>query len=262
MGEATIDYSTIAQTAIAGEDFVATTGQVVFADGVTAQTISISLVDDNVEEPLESFTVQIESAVGATEGAITELDVQITDDDEAGSITLSANYYIVAEDGDSAVVTIERIGGSDGEVSIDYETNDITALAGEDYTAVAGTLVFGDGVTTQTVSIPLTADGIDEDGEQFSFVLENPLGGVSLLSPRTATIEISDGTGDDDDDVDPGPGIPEDTVTTEILTELVGAVAIEWVANRRDVDCRFWRHGLHRNQWRGQLCRTVHRHPR
>ena len=228
VGEVSIGYNTIAQTAVAGEDFEETSGQLVFADGVTSQTISIPLIDDNVEESVESFVVQIVSAVGAAEGEITSLEVEITDDDAAGSITLSANYYIVAEDDGSAVVTINRIGGSNGEVSIDYATNDITALAGDDYTAQNGTLVFADGVTSQTVTIPLSDDNIDEDGEQFSFVLENPQGGVGLLSPRTATIEISDGT-DDGGDIDSGPGNPEDTVTTEVLANVVGAVAIEWL---------------------------------
>ena len=51
----------------------------------------------------------------------------------------------VDEDGLFAWIEVTREGGTGGEVSIDYATSDGTAIAGLDYEAQNGTLVFGDG---------------------------------------------------------------------------------------------------------------------
>ena len=62
------------------------------------------------------------------------------------------------------------------QVSVDYATADGTATAGEDYTAVSGTLVFAPGETAKTVSVPLLDDAVDEGKEAFVLRLSNPQG--------------------------------------------------------------------------------------
>ncbi len=72
----------------------------------------------------------------------------------AGVLELSAATYSVDENvpGGLLTVTVNRVGGSTGAVSVDYETADGTATAGSDYTAiVATTLNFADGVTTRNL---------------------------------------------------------------------------------------------------------------
>ena len=61
-------------------------------------------------------------------------------------------------------------------VSVDYATADGTATAGEDYTAVSGTLVFPPGVTEQTIPVAILDDAIDEGRETFFLRLSNPQG--------------------------------------------------------------------------------------
>ena len=71
-------------------------------------------------------------------GMLTYLDVSAA----AGALQLSADTYSVAEDGGTLTVTVDRVGGSAGAVSVDYATADGTATAGLDYTAASGTLTF------------------------------------------------------------------------------------------------------------------------
>ena len=52
--------------------------------------------------------------------------------------------YAVIESQGVAVVTVVR-GSNVGVVSVDYYTEEITAVAGADYVPVEGTLVFEDG---------------------------------------------------------------------------------------------------------------------
>ena len=62
------------------------------------------------------------------------------------------------------------------EVSVDYATEDDTAAAGADYTAVSGTLTFAAGETAKTVSIPVLDDAVDEGKEVMRLLLSNPRG--------------------------------------------------------------------------------------
>jgi hypothetical protein len=70
---------------------------------------------------------------------------------------------------------------------------DGTALAGEDYTQVSGTLIFAEGETSKTVSVPVINDNVFEGPENFGLVLSNPTGNnINLTYPSTASVQISD----------------------------------------------------------------------
>ena len=82
----------------------------------------------------------------------------------------------VVVEGTAASFVVELSGESRKTVTVSYKTADGTALASEDYTAVALTeLEFRSGVTAQTISVATTADGLDEaDGETFTVTLSAP----------------------------------------------------------------------------------------
>ena len=109
-----------------------------------------------------------------------------------GVIGLETSIYNVNELDGSVEVTILRTQGSDGVVTIDYDTIDATATAREDYNAASGTLIFADGETSKTVTIPLLNDNLKEGNEDFSFTIDNLVGDATLLAPRTALIKIVD----------------------------------------------------------------------
>ncbi len=71
-------------------------------------------------------------------------------------------------------VTLNRAAAQ--AVSVDYATEDGTAKAGADYTAVSGTLTFAAGETAKTVSVPVLDDAHDEGRETMRLKLSNPKG--------------------------------------------------------------------------------------
>jgi hypothetical protein len=75
-------------------------------------------------------------------------------------------------------------------VAVDYNTGDGTASAGSDYTAVSGTLIFDNGVTSQTFTVDIWDDAEYEGDETVNLSLSNPLGGAGLESPSTAVLTI------------------------------------------------------------------------
>src|SRR6185369_6375356 len=75
---------------------------------------------------------------------------------------------------------------------------------GSDYTAGTGTLNFAAGVTTQTITVPITDDLLDELDEDFT---------VSLANPTNATIADAVGVGTIvDNDATPSLSIDDVTV--------------------------------------------------
>src|SRR6185503_8290208 len=77
----------------------------------------------------------------------------------AGSLQFNTASYNMLEEVGNAIITVVRVGGSKGTLSVDYSSADGTATAGSDYTAVSGTLVFANGETSKTFSIPIVNDG-------------------------------------------------------------------------------------------------------
>nr|MCH9760645.1 cellulase family glycosylhydrolase [Actinomycetes bacterium] len=61
-----VQYATSNGTATAGSDFVATSGAITFAPGVTSQTIEVAVLADTLVEPDETFSVTLSNPTGAT----------------------------------------------------------------------------------------------------------------------------------------------------------------------------------------------------
>jgi hypothetical protein len=62
----TVNYSTADGTALAGINYVATTGTLTFEAGQTRRSLLVPILNDGTTYPSESFTVNLTSATGAT----------------------------------------------------------------------------------------------------------------------------------------------------------------------------------------------------
>lgn len=166
--------------------------------------------------PFEASLTQIESALRETAGDIDlfgednnsgyglidvaaayEWLLSSLDITEAGILLFGSQSYSVDENANKLIVTIRRIGGSKGEVSIDYQTHDGTAqgFADTDYLSTHGTLTFNDSETSRTFEISIKDDAIDEDNEDFSIELSNPTGDALLGNRTIAPVVILDDDG-------------------------------------------------------------------
>jgi hypothetical protein len=65
-GTASVDYRTVAGTALAKSDYTAASGTLTFPPGVWSQTITITVKTDRRREPDESFTVELLNTFGGT----------------------------------------------------------------------------------------------------------------------------------------------------------------------------------------------------
>src|SRR4051812_39634680 len=63
---------------------------------------------------------------------------------QAGTLRFSQASYSANESAGTATITVQRIDGDDGAVSVDYVAGAGTATAGADFTAATGTLSWAD----------------------------------------------------------------------------------------------------------------------
>lgn len=107
------------------------------------------------------------------------------------TVAFNAATYSVNEDSESAPIIVTLSGPSGQTVSVDYATGNGTAIAGSDYTATSGTLSFDPNQTSQTFSVPITNDSLDEPDETVNLTLSSPVN-ATLGPPVHATLTIVD----------------------------------------------------------------------
>ena len=211
----TVDYATAPGTATDPADYAGTTGTATFAPGEIHKFITVTTVDDNIDEDSERMFLDLDDAVGAT----------IADEQGVGTIadnddppTVSVNDTSATEGNvlpSTATFTVSLSRPSSSTVTVAYATADGTATAGQDYTTKSGTVSFAAGETSKPVEISVLADTTDEADETFF---------VNLTSPTNATLGDAQGVGTilDDD----GPTISVNDVTTSESGDAVFEVTL------------------------------------
>ena len=78
-----------------------------------------------------------------------------------GTFQFATPTVSVPENAGSVTLTLDRINGTSGAVTVNYATADCSAIAGVNYTATSGTVNFVAGQTSATITIPVLDDQHD-----------------------------------------------------------------------------------------------------
>ena len=223
---ATLRYSTSDGTAEAGADYLMTGGALTFEPGVTKRTINVPVLEDELDEEDETFTFSLEDPVGAVlaDGAATGT---IVDNDDPPRLSISD--ATAAESAGSMAFTVRLDAASGKVVSVEYATSDGTAEADTDYEESAGTVTFKPGEVTQTVSVAVLEDAVDEDDETLEVVLSDPVNASVIDGTAIGTIT--------DDDEPPGLFIADATASEG--DELIAFAVRLDAKSQRDVTAQF-----------------------
>ena len=183
--------TTVGGSATAGSDYSPVSGTLTFGAGVTSKTFTVPLVSDTIDETNETINLLLNAPDGgATLGVRTTAVLTIVDNDTAGVLQFSAVAYSISEGAGNATITVRRIGGLASGVSVQYTTEDGTALAGADYTTASGTLSFGANETLKTFTVPILEDSIGEANETVKLKLQSPTGFATLGAVSNSTLTI------------------------------------------------------------------------
>ena len=111
----------------------------------------------------------------------------------AGSVKFNSAAYSVSETAGTATITVSRIGGSSGAISVQYATSDGTAVAPAKYTATSGTLNWADTDSAdKTFTIPIKDNTIVDGNTTVNITLSAPTNGAVLAAPSAAVLTIID----------------------------------------------------------------------
>jgi hypothetical protein len=184
----TVNYAVTGGTA-SGADYSVTTGTLTFAPGVTSRTISVAIVDDGAAEGPETVVFGLSSPGGATLGTPSTTTLTIVDNEPV--VRFGTASYTVSEATPSVAVTVQRTGATSVPVTVQYAVTGGTATAGQDYTVGGtGTLTFGPGQTSATITVGVLNDTLFEMAETLTLTLSSPVG-ATLGTPAAATVTVT-----------------------------------------------------------------------
>jgi hypothetical protein len=212
----TVHFATADGTALGGIDYVPVSDDLTFLPGQVTKTEVVQLINPAKLQPIKTLSLTLSDPSGATQlGPQASATLSLLSDSNVtpGALSFTQPSVTVNDNDGLATVTVQRAGGSDGTVTVDYSTgvftpppkpnwnqyhtlslypvnNDEVATAGDDYTPVSGTLTFGPGETSKSFTVPIANDPWFEADEGFMVNLSHPTGGATLDAQASAEVRI------------------------------------------------------------------------
>lgn len=175
VGETSIDVTFTSGSALGGDvDFNSTTLTVSFADGETSKTVVLPIIDDELEEGDETFTISLTTnGSNAVLGATTSAVVTILDNDavsiDAGTSDASSEPTDASTgEGTSDVSTTDNISSAVSSEDLstdDVTTNDTSTSAPEESTSDARTSDNSSSDSTSSSDVAPIVDAGADAGE-------------------------------------------------------------------------------------------------
>jgi hypothetical protein len=190
----TVVITTSNNTAASPADYGAVSTTLTFAPLQTVATQAVTINDDVVYEGNETFNVALSNANNAMLGATPAAVVTIVENEALPTVQFSASAYSVNESAATATITVTLNYPSVFTVTVNYATSDGSvsgANAGSDYVGVTSVVTFTPGLTTQTFTVAIINDTLDEANETVNLTLSTPTS-ATLGVPNPATLTITD----------------------------------------------------------------------
>lgn len=189
----TVDYDTIAGSAVAGSDYIAANDTLTFVAG-GKQSVLVGVIGETVYENDETFSVGLSNTTNASILHATGLGLILNDDSQPG-VSIADTAVTEGDAGTtSAVFSVTLSNASAFTVTANYETSDNTAMAGTDYITATGSITFTPGLTQDTIMVTVNGDTETETNKTFFVDLSNANGGSIVDGQGVGTILDNDGS--------------------------------------------------------------------
>jgi len=176
----------------------------------------IDALKDDLIEGTETFTFKI-GIIPSGDVTLDQNSLEISvRDQEVGQFNFKSSSFSVKENAGNAIITVERVNGSDGIATVNYATTTTgTAIPGTDYQEATGQLTWVDGETDdKTFSVSIIDNAaIDGDKTVGLILFDDP-----ALSPNLRELGLSEATLtiEDDDTAPSGLTIEPERVTLKV----------------------------------------------
>ncbi len=190
----TVPYTVTLGTASAA-DVAVSDGTLTFAPGVTTQSIPVMIIQDLIDEDDETFTLTLGTPANATLGTNASDLVTIVDDDAPPTMSITTASESVPESVGTVALTVALSAPSGKDITVAF-TGSGTATQGADYSyaPVSQTFDFPAGTLSQTITITVVDDTLDEPNETLITTLGTPTNATLATASQTVTILDNDPT--------------------------------------------------------------------
>jgi uncharacterized delta-60 repeat protein len=191
-GEITVDFMTSDDTAQSGVNYLGFTNTLTFAEGETYKTITVPVLHDNIATDEKSLKLALVNPTGgATLGPQPTATVTIINVDMGVGFT-SATYSVNEGVGSGqATISVARVGGTNGTTTVDFYTQNGSAVSGTHYRSTSGTISFLPGESLKTFPVGIIDEKIVEGNHTVLLYLDNP-SGTTALTTGSAVLTIVD----------------------------------------------------------------------
>ncbi|HMT09232.1 MAG TPA: Calx-beta domain-containing protein, partial [Pyrinomonadaceae bacterium] len=175
----TVPYSSGGGTATggtgcaSGDDYVAVSGTLPFAPGVTVQEIPITICADTVQEPTETFNLTLGTPTGAT--ILDGVGVGTISSADVSTASISNGSLNEGDTGMSNMTFAVSLTNTNSvNTTINYSLSNGTATSGSDFDGTSGSITINAGDNSGTISIPINGDTLYEADETFTVTITSP----------------------------------------------------------------------------------------
>ena len=161
-GAISVRYATVTNandTAESPLDYTASSGLLTFSNGVTLQSFTVPINPNNQVRGDRTFSIILTNQTAGAQ-LIPPSIARVTITDDISGLSFSSPAYSKAETGGSATITVLRTNYTNSTVSVDFATADGSGQAGVNYFPTNGTLIFTNGETVKTFTVPLKDNGV------------------------------------------------------------------------------------------------------
>jgi large repetitive protein len=189
--DVSVDFMTADGSAIAGTDYMATNGTLVFPAGTTNLQLHVTVNGDPAAQVDRTFSVNLSNPTNAViedgEGVATIVN------DSAPSLSIDDISFVEGNAGRSnALFTVTLSRPSDRLVTVRYVTVRDTATSRRDFKPRRGTVRIPAGETRATIAVPIVGETLSEEDEQFAVRLSRSVNAVIADDQGICTIVDDD----------------------------------------------------------------------
>ncbi|MBI2277323.1 MAG: type I secretion C-terminal target domain-containing protein, partial [Dechloromonas sp.] len=243
---ATVNFTTVDGTALAGSDYTASSGTLSFAAGETSKTITVAITNDSLFEGAQDFSVQLSTPSNATLGDSIQVATIVDDGRNLPGGPADDDHPVVAsvsspsiDEGGFLVFDVVLSNASNVNTNVTLSLQEGSALRNVDWSSIAGVVIGGStaafspviavppGLTSFQVRVPTADDALDEIDETMTLSASTaqnlaPVVGTGTIIDNDATpsFSINDVT------VNEGAGTATFTVALSAASGL--ATSVNW----------------------------------
>lgn len=198
-----VGYDILGGSAILGQDFTIDPPSKLEWNDANPKLIRVQTIQDTLQEGNETFTIALRNPTSAIIVGENPQTVIIQDDEpplsQHGTIVFSGGNQqdgsiSIQEQDVTLLVSLKRVGGKDGRVSVVYRAViDDLSRDGQATPAQGAPIVWDDGDDSErTIALQLIDDNIYQGTEHLVLEIQEPTGGVQIGNNSRKTIFVTD----------------------------------------------------------------------